>query len=85
MTEIFNASLAAAASTTELAVAALEPHGINAEVECRVACLNETTEKLFTLARVPAGESVVVFPTTDVMVVTNISAGAGVVQVTAKA
>lgn len=84
MTEILNAEIAAGASSADLTVAALEPHGVNTEVACRVAAKNATSGTLHTLARLRAGEAVVVFPTTATLVIQSLDAAAGVVQVTAK-
>lgn len=85
MTEIHNASITAAASTADLDVTALEPHGVNAEVDCQVFAKNETTGKYLEMVRLRGGQAAVIYPTTDVIKVTNIGATDGVVQVTAKA
>lgn len=84
MTEKYNASLAAGASSADLTVAALEPHGINPQVECQVFSKNLTTSKLFELAKLSPNQAAVIYPTTDTLVITNTSAAAGVVQLTAK-
>lgn len=84
MTSIHNASLAAGASSAELTVGALEPHGVNAETDCQLFCKNATTGVLTEVARLTGGTSAVVYPTTNILVVKNTGSAAGTVQVTAK-
>jgi hypothetical protein len=82
MTTIHNATLAAGASSASLTVLPLEPHGLNAAVECAVYCVNGAEQYLVASAK--PGYSKVFYPTTDTIVITNMSEDAGVVQVTAK-
>jgi hypothetical protein len=84
MTEIHNASLAAGASSADLTVSPLEPHGVNAAVDAQVFSKNASTGVLYGLASVAAGSAVIVYPTTATLVVKNATSAAGVVQVTAK-
>ena len=84
MTEIYNASLAAGATSAELVVSALEPHGINSAVPCQVFSKNATTGALFNLGDVAPGYAVIIYPTTATLVIKNNSSAAGVVQLTAK-
>lgn len=84
MTTIHNASINSAATTADLTVSALEPHGVNAEVSCQVFSKNATSGKLFELVRLEGGQCAIVYPTTATLVVLNTSSAAGVVEVTAK-
>ena len=85
MTTVHNASLAAGANSADLTVIALNPHGVVPEVECLVQVKNATSGAYVTLARLPAKEASVIYPPTTTIRVTNISAGAGYIMVTAKA
>ena len=82
MTTIHNASLDAGASSAELTVAALEPHGLMADVECVIYCMNGATAHA--VAHSKPGYTRVFYPTTATLKITNISDTAGVVMVTAK-
>ena len=84
MTELHNASLAAGASSAAITVEALQPHGVNCDVETRVASRNATTGKLHTLARIEAGAAMVVYPTTNSLVLTNLGTASGNIQLTAR-
>ena len=68
-----------------MTVVALEPHGLMPEVECLVQAKNAVSGAWVTLARLPGKEASVFYPPTTTIRVTNISAGAGYVMVTAKA
>lgn len=84
MTSIHNASLAAGASSAELTVSALEPHGVNASVPCEIYSKNATTGTLHPLVAVRDSAAIIIYPTSDVLVIKNVSTAAGYVQVTAK-
>lgn len=84
MINIHNASLEAGAASDDITVAALEPHGVLAETEALIQAKTTTNGKYVTLARVPAGDTVVVYPTSATIRVKNIGPAAGVIEVTAK-
>jgi hypothetical protein len=82
MTTIHNASLDSGVSSADLTVAALEPHGINAETDAEIYCKNGT--ELFHIATAAPGQGVIFYPTSDTLVVKNAGPAAGVIQITAK-
>ena len=84
MTTIHNASLASGASSADLTVTPLEPHGVLAETDCLVQGKTITNDAYVTLARVSAFESVVIYPTTDTLRIQNIGPAAGVVELNAQ-
>lgn len=84
MTTIHNASLDAGASSADLTVSPLEPHGLLAEVDCIVQAKTITNGKYVTLARVAAFDSVVIYPTSATIRLKNIGAAAGVIEFNAQ-
>jgi hypothetical protein len=84
MTTVHNASLDAGAASDDITVSALEPHGVLAETEALIQSKTTTNGKYMNLARVPAGDTVVVYPTSATLRVKNIGPAAGVIEVTAK-